>query len=236
MRIRIEPKMGKKRHLSCYIKGEPQEQNRTFLSKRNNNKLLYMAKSGLLKTLIKHKTTIVIIALALIIILSILNTKTISVIENNTNIGKVKKFLEITLFSDSSNNTTLNNPVIQGYHELKERYEDDSSIIVKNHDIKEYIPFFLTEKTYGPSIKADMAAKKQSIEDKHKEVMDVAPILIITVLDKTKGDTIAKGAERQFKMIAVKTTTKESVDALIKRIPGLLTENKIGQPSMTDTK
>lgn len=195
-----------------------------------------MAKSGLLKTLIKHKTTIVMVALALTIILSILNTKTISVIENNTNIGKGKKFLEITLFSDSSNNTTFNNPVIQGYHDLKERYEDDSSIIVKNHDIKEYIPFFLTEKTYGPSIKADMAAKKQSIEDKHKEVMDVAPILIITVLDKTKGDTITKGAERQFKGLAVKMTTKESVDDLKATIPGLLTANKIGLTSMNDTK
>ena len=195
-----------------------------------------MAKSGLLNTIIKHKTTILMVALALIIILSILNTKTISVIENNTNIGKGKKFLEITLFSDSSNTTTLNNPVIQGYHELKERYENDSSIIVKNHDVKEYFPFFLTEKTYGPAIKADMAAKKQSIEDKLKEATDAAPIIIITVLDKTKGDTIAKGAERQFKGAADKTTTKESVDALIKRIPGLLTENKIGQPSMNDTK
>lgn len=194
-----------------------------------------MAKSGLLKTLIKHKTTIVMVALALIIILSILNTKTISVIENNTNIGKGKKFLEITLFSDSSNNTTFNNPVIQGYHELKERYEDDSSIIVKNHDIKEYLPFFLTEKTYGPSIKADMAAKKQSMEDKHKEVLGAAPILIITVLDKTKGDTIAKGAERQFKGLAVKMTTKESVDDLKATIPGLLTANKIGLTSMNDT-
>ena len=192
-----------------------------------------MAKGGLLKTLIKHKTTIVIIALALIIILSILNTKTISVIENNTNIGKGKKFIEITLFSDSSNNTTFNHHVIQGYHDLRERYEDDSSIIVKNHDIKEYIPFFLTEKTWGAVLKAESVAKKQSIE---KEAMDSAPLLLITVLDKTKGDTITNGAERQFKMIAVKTTTKESVDALIKRIPGLLTENKIGQPSMTDTK
>ena len=191
-----------------------------------------MAKSGILKTIIKHKTTILMVALALIIILSILNTKAISVIENNTNIGKVKKFLEITLFSDSSNNTTLNNPVIQGYHNLKERYEDDSSIIVKNHDIKEYIPFLLTEKTYGPSIKADMAAKKQSIE---KEATDAAPILIITVLDKTKGDTITKGAERQVMRFAAKTTTKESVDALIKSIPGLLTVNKIGVTSINDT-
>ena len=191
-----------------------------------------MAKSGILKTIIKHKTTILMVALALIIILSILNTKAISVIENNTNIGKVKKFLEITLFSDSSNNTTLNNPVIQGYHNLKERYEDDSSIIVKNHDIKEYIPFLLTEKTYGPSIKADMATKKQSIE---KEATDAAPILLITVLDKTKGDTIAKGAERQLKGAAVKMTTKESVDALIKSIPGLLTVNKIGVTSINDT-
>ena len=145
-------------------------------------------------------------------------------------------FISLHLFSDSSNNTTFNNPVIQGYHDLKERYEDDSSIIVKNHDIKEYIPFFLTEKTYGPSIKADMAAKKQSIEDKHKEVMDVAPILIITVLDKTKGDTITKGAERQFKGLAVKMTTKESVDDLKATIPGLLTANKIGLTSMNDTK
>ena len=192
-----------------------------------------MAKSGLLKTLIKHKTTIVIIALALIIILSILNTKTISVIENNTNIGKGKKFIEITLFSDSSNNTTFNHHVIQGYHDLRERYEDDSSIIVKNYDIKEYIPFFLTEKTWGAVLKAESAAKKQSME---KEAMDSAPLLLITVLDKTKGDTIAKGAERQFKMIAVKTTTKESVDALIKRIPGLLTENNIGLTSTNDTK
>ena len=191
-----------------------------------------MAKSGILKTIIKHKTTIVMVALALTIILSILNTKTISVIENNTNIGKGKKFLEITLFSDSSNNTTINNHVIQGYHNLKERYEDDSSIIVKNHDIKEYIPFLLTEKTYGPSIKADMAAKKQSIE---KEATDAAPILIITVLDKTKGDTITKGAERQFKGAADKTTTKESVDALIKSITGQLTANKIGLTSINDT-
>lgn len=197
-----------------------------------------MAKSGLLKTLIKHKTTIVMVALALIIILSILNTKTISVIENNTNIGKGKKFLEITLFSDSSNNTTINHHVIQGYYDLKERYEDDSSIIVKNHDIKEYVPFVLTEKTWGPAIKADMAAKKQSIEDKHKEdkiTMDIAPILIITVLDKTKGDTIAKGAERQVTGWQSKMTSKESVDDLKAIIPGLLTANKIGQTSMNDT-
>ena len=191
-----------------------------------------MAKSGILKTIIKHKTTIVMVALALTIILSILNTKTISVIENNTNIGKVKKFLEITLFSDSSNNTTINNHVIQGYHDLKERYEDDSSIIVKNHDIKEYIPFFLTEKTWGAVLKAESAAKKQSIE---KEATDAAPILIITVLDKTKGDTITKGAERQFKGAADKTTTKESVDALIKSITGQLTANKIGLTSINDT-
>ena len=191
-----------------------------------------MAKGGILKTIIKHKTTIVMVALALTIILSILNTKTISVIENNTNIGKVKKFLEITLFSDSSNNTTINNPVIQGYYDLKERYEDDSSIIVKNHDIKEYIPFFLTEKTYGPILKAESAAKKQSIE---KETTDAAPILLITVLDKTKGDTITKGAERYFKTTATKTSSIQDVDALIKSIPGLLTANKIGLTSINDT-
>ena len=64
----------------------------------------------------------------------------------------------------------------------------------------------------------------------------VAPILIITVLDKTKGDTITKGAERQFKGLAVKMTTKESVDDLKATIPGLLTANKIGLTSMNDTK
>ena len=195
-----------------------------------------MAKSGLLKTIIKHKTTILMVALALIIILSILNTKDISVIENNTNIGKVKKFLEITLFSDSSNSWTSNHHLIQEYFELKERYADDSSIIVQNHDVKEYIPFLITAKPFGPMIKADMEDKKQSVEDKLKETIALAPILFITVLDKTKGDTITKGAVRYFKNMVNKTSEKRAVDDLIKGIPGVLMENKIGQTSMNDTK
>lgn len=193
-----------------------------------------MAKGGLLKTLRPYKTSLIMLALLIIIVFSIFNTKKEKQIENLENKGK--KVLEITLFSDSSNNALLNHHVIHAFGELKSKYEEDSNVIIKQHNIKEYIPWFLTEKTWGPMVKASMEKEKKSQEEIFKDALNGAPILTISVLDKTKGDNVAKGAERYIKGFAMKGSSIQDVNNLKSAIPGTMVLEKIGETPFDKTK
>jgi hypothetical protein len=182
-----------------------------------------MGKGGLLKTVRHYKSTLLIMALLLIIIFSIFNTKKGKIIEHNTNMSK--KFLEITAFIDSSNNSTVNHGVIIAFDELKSKYEENSNVSIKTHPIEDYMPWFYTEKTWGPLLKND---KSKTPEAQLKEAKDAAPIVLASVLDKTKGDTIAKGAERNLMGLIARASPPEIITGFIGSVPGVMASNKIG--------
>jgi hypothetical protein len=186
-----------------------------------------MGKGGLLKTLRAYKSTLLILALLLIIVFSIFNTKKGKIIEHATNMNNNvgKRFLEITAFIDSSNNSQAGNHVLDALDELRSKYEEHNYVIIKTHPITDYISWFSTDKKWGPLVNQD----KRSPEVILKEVRDTAPIVVISVLDKTKGDTIAKGAERDFKGVIVKGSQPADINNFKNSIPLTMASNKVGE-------
>jgi hypothetical protein len=182
-----------------------------------------MGKGGLLKTLRPYKSTLLILALLLIIVFSIFNTKKGKIIEHNTNMSK--KFLEITAFIDSSNNSQGGNHVLDALDELRSKYEEHNYVTIKTHPITDYIPWFSTDKTWGPLVKQD----KRSPEVILKEVRDTAPIVVVSVLDKTKGDTIAKGAVRDLKGLIAKGSQPADINNLKNSLSLTMASNKVGE-------
>jgi hypothetical protein len=182
-----------------------------------------MLKRVLVKTVMKYKTTLIMILLLLIILFSILNREQVKVVENISNINTGKKFIEITAFIDSTNNATAKHGVIKAFYELQSKYGENSKIIFKTHPIKDYIAWFSTEKLLGPSVAQD----KRSPEVILTEVKNIAPIVVISILDKTKGDTIAKGAVRELKGMILKGSQPGDITAVIDSIPEHMAVNAI---------
>jgi hypothetical protein len=182
-----------------------------------------MGKSGLLKTLRSYKSTLLILALLLIIIFSIFNTQKRKIIEHNTNMSK--KFLEITAFIDSSNNSTTHHDVIKSFDELKRKYTDYNNVIIKTHPIADYMPWISIDKNWNNYLKND----KKAADGLSQSMPQLAPIVAISVLDKTKGDTPAKGAERVFLLHFHKTSKPEDITAVIDMIPGYIGKYQIGE-------
>jgi hypothetical protein len=182
-----------------------------------------MGKGGLLKTLRPYKSTLLILALLLIIVFSIFNTQKRKIIEHNTNMSK--KFLEITAFIDSSNNSTTHHDVIKAFDELKIKYIDYDNVIIKTHPIADYIPWISIDKTWNSYLKNN----KNAADGLSQSMPQLAPIVAFSVLDKTKGDTPAKGAERVFLKYFHKVSKPEEITATIDMIPGYIGKFQIGQ-------
>jgi len=186
-----------------------------------------MGKGGLLKTVRPYKSTLLIFALLLIIAFSIFNTKKGKIIEHVTNMNNStgKRFLEITAFIDSSNNSQAGNHVLDALDELRSKYEEHNYVTIKTHPITDYMPWFSTDKTWGPFVKQD----KRSPEVILKEVTDTAPIVVVSVLDKTKGDTIAKGALRDIKGLITRGSQPGDINNLKNSLSLTMALNKVGE-------
>jgi hypothetical protein len=186
-----------------------------------------MGKGGLLKTLRAYKSTLLILALLLIIVFSIFNTQKRKIIEHNTNMNK--KFLEITAFIDSSNNSpirpTIHNDAIKEFDELKRKYIDYNNVIIKTHPIADYMPWLSIDKNWDNYLKKD----KKTADSLSQAMTQLAPVVAISMLDKTNGDTPAKGAERVFLMNFHKASKPEDITAVIDKIPGFIGHFQIGQ-------
>jgi len=195
---------------------------------KNNNKYIYIVKTEMLKrvlvkTVMKYKTTLIMLLVLLIILCSILNREQVKVVENISNINTGKKFIEITAFIDSTNWATAKHDVIKAFYELQSKYGENSKIIFKTHPIKDYMAWLSTEKLMGQLVAQD----KRSPEAILTEVKNLAPVVVISILDKTKGDTIAKGAERELKGLIMKTSQPGDITAVIDSIPEHMAANTI---------
>jgi hypothetical protein len=136
-----------------------------------------------------------------------------------------KKFLEITAFIDSSNNSQAGNHVLDALDELKRKYTDYDNVIIKMHPIADYMPWISTDKTWGPLVTQD----KRSPEVILKEVRDTAPIVVASVLDKTKGDTITKGAVRDLKGLITKGSQPGDINNFKNSLSLTMALNKVGE-------
>jgi hypothetical protein len=176
-----------------------------------------MGKGGLLKTVRAYKSTLLILALLLIIVFSIFNTQKRKIIEHNTNMSK--KFLEITAFTDLSNGSTLHHDVIKAFDELKRKYIDYNNVIIKMHPIADYMPWLKTDKTWDNYFKNN----KEFADRFSQSIPATVPIVAISTLDKTKGDTPAKGAERNYHSNFHRASKPEEITDVIDKIPGYMT-------------
>jgi hypothetical protein len=182
-----------------------------------------MGKGGLLKTVRPYKSTLLILALLLIIVFSIFNTKKGKIIEHNTNMSK--RFLEITAFLDSSNNPPIHNDAIKAFDELKIKYIDYNNVIIKMHPIADYIPWLSIDKNWNNYLKNN----KKVRDGLSKSTPAIAPIVTISVLDKTKGNTPATGAVRDYITNFHRVSKPEDITAAIDKIPGFIAMLKIGE-------
>lgn len=184
-----------------------------------------MRKGGLLKTLRSYKSTLLIFALLLIIAFSIFNTQKRKIIEHNTNMSK--KFLEITAFTDISDGSTLQHDVLKVFDELKIKYIDYKNVIFKVHPVADYTPWLRADKIWDEYLKNN----KQAADSLSQTWPQLAPIVAVSLLDKTKGDTPAKGAVRNLLRTFHKASKPQEIDNSIDTIPGFMA--LIGQEPVT---
>ena len=163
-----------------------------------------MGKSGLLKTLIPYKSTLLILALLLIIAFSIFNTKKRKLIENlegskgttgttgqplTPAIKTNNKYLEVFLWYDPLNIADRQGERIYLYDQLKNNFCTASNpyVLFQTYDVKDYIEeYFITDPVHKDFKTNQLKTKSlKEWEDYKKGFSDLnAPIITFCVVDR----------------------------------------------------
>lgn len=199
-------------------------------------------------------STLILIVLLIIILFSVFNRKIIeNLAPNNTSksttggsttggsttgesttggstpIKTNNKYLEVNLWYDSKNVSGTKGTRILLYDDLEKaaKIEGDNYVIFNKNKTEDYIDFFMTDPSYS-NLKNDITNAGENWENWKKNFMDQqAPIISFSVLDKSRGNTIATGAKRKY-LAALWHTMPGSYDILNYMLVANKYENEIG--------
>ena len=195
-----------------------------------------MAKGGLLKTLRKYNPlkrvsiTLILIVLLIIILFSVFNRKIIeNLAPNNTSksttggsttggsttIRTNNKYLEVNLWYDKLKLEGSEGERINLFEELEREatIAGDKYVIFNKNEAKDYIAFFMTDPSFT-NLRDGITKQNVNWETwKTNFIEQYSPLISFSVLDKSQGDTIARGAKRKY-LSALWKTMPGSYDIL----------------------
>ena len=139
-----------------------------------------------------------------------------------------KKILEVNLWYDSTTVSGTKGARILLFDDLEAaKIEGANCVIFNKNKAEDYIAFFMTDLS-NSNLRTDITKTGENWETWKKNFLDQqAPIISFSVLDKSRGNTIATGAKRKY-LAAVWHTMPVSYDVLNYMLVANKYENEIG--------